>query len=212
MPDHPLYAAAYDRLIGPAERAGLAERRRRLLAWARGRVLEVGGGTGLNLRHYPSSVDGVAVLEPDGAMRRRLAARAAAAPVPVEVHPDTLGAAPFEAASFDTVVCTLVLCTVADLGAALGDVRRLLAPGGWLLFLEHVRATGVRELAQQALTPLWQRLAAGCRLDRDIPAAIRAAGFAITDIERFALPRASLLAPAVQGRARPRAGATKEAS
>lgn len=205
MADHPLFAGAYDRLLGPLERAGLRERRRRLLAGARGRVLEVGGGTGLNLPHYPVSVDQVVVLEPDGAMRRRMAARAAEATVLVEVRPEGIDTQSLPDGGFDTVVCVLVLCTVPDLERALAQVGRLLADGGTLLFLEHVGSVGLRGRLQGLVTPVWRRVAAGCHLDRNAPAAIRSAGLAITEIERFRLPLPTPLGlAAVQGVARPR--------
>lgn len=204
MTDHPLYAAVYDRLTGPVEHAGLGRRRERLLAGARGRVLEVGGGTGANLPYY-RDVDSVDVLEPDGAMRRRLAARRAAVPqkVPLRVHPTDLAGAPFEAGSFDTIVCTLVLCTLPDLVADVRRMRRLLGPDGRLLFLEHVRAHGARAGLQRLATPLWSRLVPGCHLDRDPLVALRAEGFVVTDCERFTMPLGNaLVGAAVQGAAR----------
>jgi ubiquinone/menaquinone biosynthesis C-methylase UbiE len=172
--------------MGLVDRAGLAERRRRLLADARGRVLEVGGGTGLNLRHYRAGdVDMVRVLEPDGAMRGRLLHRVASAAVPVEVHEATIEAAGLADGSFDTVVASFVLCTVDDQATALAEMRRVLAPGGALLFLEHVRSPGWRGGAQAALTPLWSRtLGAGCHLDRRTLDAIRDAGFVIDRCDR----------------------------
>src|SRR5689334_19629308 len=189
MRDHPLFAAMYDRLTGPAEAAGLAERRRRLLSVARGRVLEVGAGTGHNLPHYPpATVESVTLVEPDGAMRRHLEPHLAACPVPVEVIPDTIEEARLADASFDTVVCTLVLCTVPDIGRALQRIARLLKPDGVLLYLEHVRAAGARGRVQRAVTPLWKRAVPGCHLDRDPIVAMRAAGFLVTDCERFQLP------------------------
>ncbi|HEX2063100.1 MAG TPA: methyltransferase domain-containing protein, partial [Acidimicrobiales bacterium] len=165
----------------------------------------------LNLPHYPSSVEQLVVLEPDGAMRRRMAARAAEAPVPVEVLPQGIDASSLPGAGFDTVVCVLVLCTVPDLERALAQVGRLLADGGRLLFLEHVGSVGVRGRLQRLVTPLWRRLAAGCHLDRDVPAAIRASGLAITDVEWFGLPLPRPLSvPAVQGVARPRRHSTAD--
>lgn len=207
-PDRRVFAAAYSWLEQRAERAGLGERRQKLLSSARGRVLEVGGGTGSNLRHYPSSVEDIVVLEPDKAMRRRLERRLAASPSPVTVRRSSLDDADLPAASFDTVVCTFVLCSVADLDVAVRRVRSLLAPGGQLLFLEHVRAPGWRHRLQRAATPAWRRLAGGCHLGRDVPGAVRAAGLVITDIDRFRLPWGGpLLASAAMARARERPAA-----
>ncbi|MDQ3575184.1 MAG: methyltransferase domain-containing protein [Actinomycetota bacterium] len=107
--------------------------------------------------------------------------------------------------SLDAVVTTFALCRVDDLDAALALVLRAMTPAGVLLFTEHTGATGWRRRLQQAATPLWQRLAPGCHLDRDVPAAIRAAGLTITDIHRFPLPWARpLLVKGVHGAARPR--------
>jgi ubiquinone/menaquinone biosynthesis C-methylase UbiE len=202
--EHALFAAVYDRVTAPAERAGLAERRQRLLAAAEGRVLEVGGGTGLNLAHYPSGLDGVVVLEPDGAMRERLLEKVPASSVRVEVHDVGIDEVPFPDASFDTVVSTMTLCTVPDLDTALATMRRVLRPGGRLLFLEHVKASGLQGLAQRASAPVWRRLAAGCHADRDILAAMRTNGFAVTDCDRFRIHLAvnPLINWAVQGVAR----------
>ena len=164
--------------------AGLEDRRRRLLANARGEVVEVGGGTGLNLPHY-RDVDRVVVLEPDGAMRRRLLERIPSASVAVEVHEAGIEECGLPDAFADTVVCSLVLCTVPDLDAALAAIRGLLKPDGVLLFMEHVRALGLQGRVQQLVTPVWRHIAGGCHLDRDTPAAIRGAGLVITDSERF---------------------------
>ena len=181
---HPIHAALYDPFMGVLDRAGLAERRRRLVAEASGRVLEVGAGTGLNLRHY-RDVEHVTVTEPDAAMRRRLLARVASAAVPVEVREVPIEDTGLESASFDTVVCTLVLCTVADQVAALTEIRRLLKPEGRLLFLEHVRSPGWRGRAQAIASPAWAATAgAGCHLDRRSLDAIRDAGFVIDRCDR----------------------------
>jgi SAM-dependent methyltransferase len=202
--EHTFFAAVYDRATAPAERAGLADRRQRLLAGATGRVLEIGGGTGANLAHYPPGLETVVVLEPDGAMRERLLEKVPSASVEVEVHEAAIedGSLPDDA--FDTVISTLTLCTVPDLDVALGAIRRVLAPGGRLLFIEHVRATGLQALAQRASAPLWTRVAAGCHPDRDILAAMRANGFAVTDLDRFRIRLMvnPLINGAVQGAAR----------
>jgi SAM-dependent methyltransferase len=203
MGDHRLFAAVYDRATAAAERAGLAERRRRLLGDARGRTLEIGGGTGANLRHYTAGVDDLVVLEPDGAMRERLLTKLGEAAVPVEVHEAGIDDAPFPAASFDTVVSTLTLCTVPDLDRAVAAISRLLRSEGRLLFLEHVRATGVQGWAQQLTAPLWTRVAAGCHPDRDVLGALRRAGFVVSACDHFTIPRMvnPLIGSAVQGAA-----------
>lgn len=194
-----MFASVYDRLIAPSERAGLADRRRRLLAGARGRVLEVGGGTGLNLPHY-HDVEEVIVLEPDAAMRRRMRDRLAAATVRVEMLDAALEDAPFPPGAFDTIVSTLVLCSVPDIAVALARVRELLSPRGRFLFLEHGAGTGARRRVQSAATPIWRRIAGGCRLNRDIAGSIRASGLVVSDLERFEMPAGNyLVGPAVSG-------------
>lgn len=181
---HPVHAFLYDPFMEVVDRAGMAGRRRRLLAEARGQVVEIGGGTGRNLPHY-RGVDRVVVVEPDAAMRRRLLARLPTAAVPVELHESGLEDCGLPDGFADTVVSTLVLCTVPSLEAALGDIRRLLKPDGRLLFLEHVKAPGWAGRVQSAITPAWSRTAgAGCHLDRSTLDAMRTAGFAITDCRR----------------------------
>lgn len=199
MADHRIFAAMYDRAMAGVERGGLRERRRRLLSRASGTVLELGAGTGANLALYPPAVTSVVALEPDGAMRRRLLEKVAGASVPVEVHGDALPSA-FAAASFDTVVLTLVLCTVPDQAETLREVRRVLRPDGTLLFLEHVRATGWTSHLQRGADPLWRHLAAGCHPSRDTVRAVEVAGFAIDDLEHFRMPNAPFLVrPCVAG-------------
>lgn len=197
-----MFAAMYDRMMTPIERGGLTERRRRLLSNARGRVLELGAGTGANLALYPPAVTSVVAMEPDAAMRRRLLEKVPSAGVPVEVHGDALPAA-FADATFDTVVLTLVLCTVPDQATTLREARRVLAPGGTLLFLEHVRGTGWTSRAQRGVQPLWRVAAAGCHPARDTIRAVQAAGFSIDDLEHFRMPNAPFIVrPAVAGVAR----------
>ena len=181
---HPVHAALYDPFMGVVDRTGFAERRRRLVADARGKVLEVGAGTGLNLRYY-RDVESVQVTEPDAAMRARMLARIADAAVPVEVHELPIESTGLPDASFDTIVCTLVLCTVADQAVALREIKRLLKPDGLFLFLEHVRSPGWRGRLQALATPVWAATAgAGCHLDRRTLDAIRDAGFVIDRCER----------------------------
>jgi len=202
MPAHDLHVALLDHLSRPLEDRALGDRRRRLLAAARGRVLDVGAGTGANLAHY-RDVDTVVALEPDPAAARRLHRRVEEAVVPVEVVEAGIGDAVFDATPFDTIVCTLVLCTVPDLDAALTRLRGLLAPGGRLLFLEHIRALGAWGRVQRLATPAWRAVVPGCHLDRDTLGALRRTGFIVTDCEHFTMPFVhSRMGAAVQGAAR----------
>jgi len=171
-----VFAAGYDRFSAGAERAGLGAARQQLLARTRGRVLEIGAGTGINVEHYPPGTD-VVFTEPEPHMARRLRARG------VEVIGAGAEALPFPDASFDTVVSTFVLCTVPDVPATLRELRRVLAPGGQLLFIEHVRGqpgSGI-ERWQNRLHGPWRVVACGCHCDRDLRAAI-ASEFTIADV------------------------------
>ncbi len=161
-----LFAALYDPFFWLAERAGLAARRRALLAGVSGRVLEIGAGTGLNLGHYPAGAD-LVLSEPDEAMAERLRTRVAALDRPVGLVVAGADAQPFPDDSFDTVVSTLVLCTVPDQRSALAEVARVLRPGGRLLFLEHVRSDSPRLARwQDRLNRPWSAFAEGCNCNR----------------------------------------------
>jgi ubiquinone/menaquinone biosynthesis C-methylase UbiE len=194
-----LFARVYDGALADTEAAGLAARRAALLAKARGRVLELGAGTGLNLPHYPPQLELLVLTEPEEPMRRRLRERADGRAVTIVAAPAER--LPFEDASFDTVVATLTLCTVDDLPRALAEARRVLAPGGRLLFCEHVRAGDPRVARRQdRLEPLWRRIGHGCHPNRDTLAAIEAARFQIAEIEHGSVPRApQFLAPLIAG-------------
>lgn len=175
---HRVFAAAWDRLTRPLEHTVLGARRAGLLAGLEGQVLDVGAGTGANLPHFHRA-SRVVAAEPDPAMRRRLTARLAAAPVPTEVTGDFAESLQHADASFDAVVFTLVLCSVASPDRALAEARRVLRPSGRLIVLEHVRDSGPMARWQDTLTPAWSRLGAGCHLNRDTAAAIERAGFTI---------------------------------
>jgi ubiquinone/menaquinone biosynthesis C-methylase UbiE len=154
----------YDPVLALAERRGMASLRRALLARARGRVLELGAGTGLNLAHYPAELVELVLTEPEPAMRARLARRVARSGRDATVVAARAEALPFGDGAFDTVVSTLLLCTVADPDGAVSEMRRVLAPGGRLLFLEHVRASSPRLARwQDRLAGPWAALAQGCR-------------------------------------------------
>ena len=166
-----VFAVAYDPFLAVAERRGLADLRRELLVEARGRVVELGAGTGLNLPHYPA-VRELVLTEPDEAMARKLERkRDGVVRAPAEQLP-------FEDGSVDTVVSTLVLCTVADLRAAAGEIRRILKPDGRLLFLEHVRSDDPRLAAwQDRLHRPWRAFACGCDCRRPTVDVLRGSGF-----------------------------------
>lgn len=177
-----VFATIYNPVLWTGELAGMRARRRDLLAGARGRTLELGSGTGLNLRHYPSDLEELILTEPAAPMRRRLekavrrsAHRATVVDAPAERLPADDG-------SVDTVVSTLVLCTVDDPVAVLDEIKRVLRPGGRLLFLEHVRADSAWLAAwQDRLETPWRRFAEGCRCNRATIELIEAAGFTIGD-------------------------------
>jgi SAM-dependent methyltransferase len=135
-----LFAAAYEWLLRGSERAGLADRRRDLLTRARGATVEIGAGTGLNIAYYPDTVTELVLTEPSPYMARRLRTRAAQRERATRVVDAVGEKLPFPDASMDTVVATLVLCTVVDLAKTLSEIARILRPDGQLLFLEHVRS------------------------------------------------------------------------
>src|SRR3954451_8011901 len=163
-----LFAAVYDPFLALGERRGMSDRRRELLAGAAGRVLEIGAGTGANVSAYPGALDALVLTEPDPGMARRLERTVARHRPDAQVVRVGAAALPFPDGAFDVVVSTLVLCTVADPTAAVTEVRRVLRPGGRLLYLEHVRAEDARlALRQDRLAPPWRAFAAGCRCNRN---------------------------------------------
>jgi ubiquinone/menaquinone biosynthesis C-methylase UbiE len=183
------FAATYDRMMGRVDDAGLREHRRTLLAGAQGRVLEIGAGTGTNLALYGASVTGLVAAEPEPQMAVRLERKAAAAGRSVEVVRAPAEDLPFEDGSFDTAVSTLVLCGVPDQGRALGEIRRVLRPGGRLLFLEHVRGDDPKTARMQDRMNWLNRLVVCCDCNRDTLASISAAGFEVGEVRHDRLPK-----------------------
>jgi ubiquinone/menaquinone biosynthesis C-methylase UbiE len=200
-----MFSVLYDRAFEASEEAGLREMRRELLKRARGRVLELGSGTGLNLELFPrEGLDSLTVTEPDPHMFKQLRQRAAEVCAGAELEQAGAEDLPFGDDSFDTVVVTLVLCTVPDQPTTLKEIARVLAPGGQLLFLEHVRANHP-DLAkwQDRLEKPWRFLGDGCHCNRDTVAAIGVAGFELGDVERTEFPKApAIIRPLVRGSAR----------
>lgn len=156
-----------------------------LLSGLSGRVVELGPGNGPTFPHYPPTVTEVVAIEPEPYLRGHAEAAAARAPVPVEVRAGVAERLPLPDGQFDAAVTCGVLCTVRDQAAALGELRRVLRPGGELRFLEHVRAAGgVKAAVQRALdaTRVWPMIGGGCHCARDTVAAIRAAGFEVREL------------------------------
>jgi ubiquinone/menaquinone biosynthesis C-methylase UbiE len=205
---HPLFARLYPRISATAESRGGDEHRRELLAGARGRALELGAGNGLNFVHYPAQVESVMAVEPEPHLRKLAADAARSAPVPVDVVAGSADALPAPDASIDVAVASLVLCTVPDQQTALDELRRVLRPGGELLFYEHVVARGRFRHFQRFSDATWYpHVAGGCHMARDTVTAIEGAGFSIDRCRRFGFAPGALAPkiPHVIGSARLRA-------
>ena len=168
----------------------MTEQRQRIVPRARGRVLEIGVGSGLNLAYYdPSKVDSVVGIDPGEEMLALAAPKAASVNFPVELLAESAEQIPLPAESFDSVVVTFSLCTIPNLPAALSEMHRLLKPDGQLLFSEHGRSpeAHVRRW-QDRVNPIWGKIAGGCNLNRDIEGLISAAGFRIDEMDAGYLP------------------------
>jgi ubiquinone/menaquinone biosynthesis C-methylase UbiE len=207
VPEHRIFAAVYDRLLASVEKGGLGEKRRELLAGASGTVLELGAGTGVNLEHYPPTLTRLVLTEPDPHMAKRLRKHLAeSGREGVEVVEGGAEALPFPADEFDTVVATLVLCTVPDPEAALAEVARVLKPDGRMLFMEHVRSESDRKARwQDRLNPLQNFFFGGCNLNRATGDAIGASPLVIETLRQDSMPKEAgpLIEPLIVGSARP---------
>lgn len=175
-----MWGPSYDLAMRPLERFGLRALRAKLLARTRGRTLEIGAGTGANFPHYPPGTV-VVGIEPEPSMRRRALKKVAP---PTRVEEGDAERLAFADDEFDTVVATLVLCSVRRPHAVLKEVRRVLKPSGRLLLLEHVRPpqAALGRLAD-ALTPVWRLVSGGCHLNRDHAASIKSLGFRTVESE-----------------------------
>lgn len=185
--------------------SAILEERQRWVPRAHGEVLELGVGSGLNLAFYDRArVAKVTGIDPSAPLLARAAPRARAAAVPVELIAGSAEALPFADRAFDSVVVTYTLCSIDDPVRALAEVRRVLRPGGELVFVEHglARDRGTQRW-QRALTPMWRRVGGGCRLDRDVPAILRDAGFAVDELSADYTEGARWLSYTFEGTARP---------
>jgi ubiquinone/menaquinone biosynthesis C-methylase UbiE len=173
----------------------IAQQRRKVIPQAAGRVLEIGIGTGRNLPFYdPRKVERLVGIDPAQEMHPLAARRSARAGLPVDLRASAAEQLAFDSGSFDCVVCTFTLCSVRDPAAALSEMRRVLRPGGQLLFAEHGLAPDASVARwQRRLEPAWSRIAGGCHLTRDVPLLLRDAGL------RFELERGYFASPKFAG-------------
>ena len=199
-----LFSACYDRAMARTEQAGLAARRAELLGAAQGRTLELGAGTGANVSHYPDAVTELVLTEPDPLMAKRLRRKVQAARRAAEVIEAPGERLPLPDSDFDTVVLTLVLCTVPNQRSTLEEILRVLKPGGRLLFIEHVRSHKPRAAKwQDRLERPWMFIADGCHCNRDTLASI-AEFMDVEKVDHGTLPKAApLVKPLISGSARP---------
>lgn len=166
------------------------KQREKIVPHAEGRILEIGMGSGINIPYYnPDKVEKVWGLEPSEGMRRKAEPRVAAAPFELEWLGLPGEEIPLDDDSADTIVLTYTLCTIPDWRAALEQMRRVLKPGGKLLFSEHGKAPDAAVLAwQNRVNPLWMKMAGGCHLNRDIPKLLREGGFDIKKLDSMYVP------------------------
>jgi ubiquinone/menaquinone biosynthesis C-methylase UbiE len=191
----------YERRILPRlidfgmRRKPLGKLREQLVGRARGRVLEIGIGSGRNLPFYRRDLEILLGLDPSGELLQMARRHATWVHFPVELSEGSAEDIPLDDRAVDHVVMTWTLCSVADPAKALAEVRRVLRPGGSLLFIEHGRSPDPRlQRWQERLTPLWRRLAGGCHLDRPIEALIQAAGLRLAELETGHLVRGPRIA------------------
>jgi len=189
-------ASLYERWVFPwlisaaCSAKPIVKQRAKIVPQASGRVLELGMGSGLNLPFYDAAkVSEVAAVEPSKELREKAEAAAATSGLKVALRDGRAEALPYDAGSFDCVVCTFTLCSVQDPSASLAESRRVLKPGGRLLFCEHGLAPDAEVVKwQRRIEPVWKALACGCHLTRPVASAIEAAGFTVARKETMYLP------------------------
>lgn len=169
-------------------RPAFSQLRETLLQLASGEVLEIGFGTGLNLRHYPTTITRLFIIDPATLLPAKVARRMAAAPYPIQTTHVTAENLPFPDRQFETVVSTWTLCTIPDPVLALHEVGRVLKPGGRFLFLEHGRSDDRRiAVWQDRLNPIQNVMGCGCHLNRQIDRLITQSGLTIAHLDRFSM-------------------------
>ena len=206
------FALTYDRQMAGTEKAGLRAFREALLAGAKGHVIEIGGGTGANLPCYGPAVESLTITEPELPMLRRLERTVREHRPAAKVLRAPAEDLPFDDHTFDVAVSTLVLCGADDQPRALRELRRVLRPGGQLLFFEHVRSDDAGTARLQDRVNWLNRLVVCCDCNRPTLHSIQSAGFTITQIEHTTLPKApKFVRPAIMGSATtPAAGSSSQ--
>jgi SAM-dependent methyltransferase len=192
---HPLFARLW-KIMARHPPAHVPDHRRRALAGLSGRVIEVGAGTGANFEHYPDGVTEVVAVEPEPILRAEAERAAAAAAVPVRVVAGTAERLPAQPGEFDAGVACLVLCSVGDPLRALGELHRVIRPGGELRYYEHVVSSrpGLAR-GQRVVDHVWPHAFGNCHTSRDTEGSIRAAGFVVDHSEHLWAPPCPLAAP-----------------
>jgi len=169
-------------------RPAFSQLRAALLRSASGEVLEIGFGTGLNLRHYPPTITRLSIVDPAILLPAKVSGRIAAVPYPIRTSHVTAETLPFPDGQFETVVSTWTLCTIPNPVLALQEVRRVLKPDGRLLFLEHGRSDDQKiAVWQDRLNPVQNVIGCGCNLNRQIDRMISQSGLTITHLDRFSM-------------------------
>jgi ubiquinone/menaquinone biosynthesis C-methylase UbiE len=198
-----LFASLYDRALKASEENGLGEVRRALLAGARGRVVEIGAGTGVNLDLYAAEIEDLTLVEPDPHMGAKLRERLRGRGDRAGLVASPAEALPFADDTFDTAVATLVLCTVPDPAGAIAELARVLKPGGRLLFIEHVRSDDPGSARwQDRLEKPWRFMADGCYCNRDTEANLRASSFTVESLDHGTFPKSvPIVRPLIHGTA-----------
>ncbi len=195
---HPLFSRLWLLLAPRFDAHGGSDLREELLAGLHGRVVEIGAADGRNFPHYPAGVREVVAIEPERILRERAGVAAREAPVPITVVGGVAEALPLPDDSVDVVVSSLVLCSVDDQRAAVGEMRRVLRPGGRLRVLEHVAAARPSHHRLQRVmdATVWPRCGGGCHTARDTVGTITDGGFEPVRLRRFRLPAGRVPNPA----------------
>lgn len=180
-----LFPKVYDAAMQPLEATRFKQVRTELVGKAEGRVLEIGSGTGINFPYYKNATH-VDAIEPNPSMSKRAGDRLRNARVHIQVHEIGAESLPFDNNTFDTVVATLVFCTIPDPIKALAEIQRVSKPGAVLLFFEHVRMEPfLLSKSQDILNPLWEKLCDGCQLNRETLTLIKDSGIEVTKVKAY---------------------------